>query len=103
MLWLDEGYWPDAKTSPHWTSEGGLDFSIYGCCVQYYADEELDGLKKGGNTQIYQIDGKISASGEQNLFGRALESNFFQKFYLEINLADQTGGSLEKVGFSAAC
>lgn len=58
MLWLDEGYWPDEKTSPHWAGEGGLDFSIYRRCVKYYADECLDGLKKGGNTPVYQMDGK---------------------------------------------
>ncbi|MDO6423870.1 hypothetical protein Q4521_15405 [Saccharophagus degradans] len=55
---MDEGYWSDAKISPYWTSEGGLDFSIYGCCVQYYAKEDSDSLNKVENSQISQVNSK---------------------------------------------
>lgn len=50
--------WSDAKTSPHWTSEGGLDFSIYSGRVQYYANEDPDSLIKVENSQISKVNSK---------------------------------------------
>lgn len=85
MLWLDEGYWFDAKTPPHRKGEDNLDFSIYRRCVQYYADEDPDSLKKVGIHRFIKLAVKISAFYEQFLFRCALD-NILCNIFLEKSL-----------------
>lgn len=65
------------RSFPHWTSEGGLDFSIYRRRVEYYANEDADRLNKVENSWISQ---EISALFEKYLFRFAREKNVSKIF-----------------------
>lgn len=76
---------PNAKTSPHWTSEGDLDFSIYSRRVQYYANEDADRLNKVENSRVSQVNRKKSACCSESIYSvsrlRKMSEKFFKMYF----------------------
>lgn len=60
MLWVDEGYWLDAKITSCGPGEDCLDIPVYGSGLQYYETERVVGLKLRENAAYMGDFGDIA-------------------------------------------